>query len=141
MGVRFWGYTQQRIWRKLILDFVKKNSGCEEKYCVIDGIFWTGQKTAVYRKLQYWFKLKKNKNYILSNIYKEMLHVCDSEPCCFFFVKQLLNDLGYGYIWDCQECFNENLFLHEVKQKLNDWFIQKLKAFFRALWNLIYIII
>ena len=61
------------------------------------------------------------------------MFVIQKFPCCFFFVKQLLNDLGYGYIWDCQECFNENLFLHEVKQKLNDWFIQKLKAFFRAL--------
>ena len=56
-----------------------------------------------------------------------MLHVCDSENCPFWlsFVKQLLNNLGFGYRckWDCQECFNENLFLHEVKRRLSDWFI------------------
>ena len=64
-----------------------------------------------YRMLKYWLKFKKSNNCILSNIYKEMLHVCDSENCpCWL-------SLGFGYrcIWDCQECFSENLFLHEVK--------------------------
>ena len=72
--------------------------------------------------LKYCLKLIKNNDCIFSNIYKEMLHVCDSEnfPCWLSFVKQLLNYLGFGYIWDFQECFNENLFLHEVKQRLND---------------------
>ena len=53
------------------------------------------------------------------------------------FVKELFNNLGLGYILDCQKCFNENLFLHEVKQRLNDWFIQE--AFSRARLNVIYI--
>ena len=63
-----------------------------------------------------------------------MLHVCDSEnfPFWLSFVKQLLNNLGFGYIWDCQECFNENLFLHEVKQRLNDWFIQEAQSFLES---------
>ena len=63
-----------------------------------------------------------------------MLHVCDSEncPCWLLFVKQLLNNLEFGYIWDWQECFNENLFLHEVKQRLNDWFIQEAHSFFES---------
>ena len=79
-------------------------------------------------------KTEKSKNCILSNIYEEILHVCDSEnfPCWLSFVKQLLNNLGFGYIWDCQECFNENLFLHEVKQRLNDWFIQEAQSFFES---------
>ena len=48
------------------------------------------------------------------------------------FVIQLLNNLGFGYILDCQECFNENLFLHEVKQRLNDWFVQEAHSFFES---------
>ena len=64
------------------------------------------------------------------------MHVCDSEnfSCWISFVKQLLNNLGFGYTckWDCQECFNESLFLHELKQRLNDWFILEAHSFFES---------
>ena len=51
-------------------------------------------------------KIEKHNDCILSDV------ACgDSENCpCWL-------SLGFGYrcIWDCQECFSENLFLHEVK--------------------------
>ena len=60
-----------------------------------------------------------------------MLHVSDSE--IFYVGYPLLNNLEFGYIWECQGCFKENLFLHEVKQRLDDWFNEEAQSFLKVL--------
>lgn len=80
-----------------------------------------------YRILKYWIK-KNSDNCILSNIYQDMLNVCKTKVafnCWLSNVKQLINNLGFVYTWNCKEQFNEHVFLLEMKQGLTNVFIQE----------------
>lgn len=35
--------------------------------------------------------------------------------CWLSYIKQLINNLGFWYIWNCKERFNEHMILLEVK--------------------------
>ena len=140
-GCEVWGLHPAKDIKKVYLDFCKKKNvlGVKSTASIAMMVYFELDRKPLYykkeyRTLKYWLKLIKCNNCILRNIYKETLHVCDSEnfPCWISFVKQLLNNLGFGYTckWDCQECFNESLFLHELKQRLNDWFILEAHSFF-----------
>ena len=60
-----------------------------------------------------------------------MLEVCNSDmfPCWLSDVKHLLYSLGFGNIWNSNN-INEKHFLLQVKQRLNDVFVQELNGFF-----------
>lgn len=136
-GCELWGQHPASELESIHLDFCKKLLCVKKSVTSMMVYFELGRKPLQldrnYRMLKYWIKLKNSDNCILSNIYQDMVNECETQLasyCWLSYIKQLINNLGFGYIWNCKEQFNEHLFLHEVKQRLTDMFIQEGHGYF-----------
>ena len=79
--------------------------------------------------IKYWFKiLMSDDNKYIKGVYTMMLHDLDIKPNKQNWaasVKQLLQSLGFNYVWQYQGVGNINRFLLLLRQRLTDNFIQQ----------------
>ena len=79
------------------------------------------------RVIKYWLKLTKMEDVRLPK--QAYLMLKNSNTACrqnwVHSVKDLLHNLGFGYVWINGGVVNTNCFLKQVKQRLKDWFMQE----------------
>ena len=127
-----WGFTNSMIIERVHLQFCKRLLGV--KQCTQnDFIYGDLGRTSLLvdrhlRIIKYWLKIcYTNERKYIRKIYDILLTDLTLRPNkvnWVFLVRDLLSQLGFHYVWLQQGVGNEHAFLSEVRQRLNDNFIQ-----------------
>ncbi|XP_033746730.1 uncharacterized protein LOC117331881 [Pecten maximus] len=112
-GSEIWGFHKGSDIEKLHINFCKRLLGVRKSTPNMMVYFELGRYplyiTRKLRIFKYWFKLLNTENCILKSCYENMLLFKDQWVCE---IKDDLNRLGLGYIWDAQNgndfTFNQN---------------------------------
>ena len=134
-GSEVWGLRKADLIETFHLSFLKSILGVKTSTpnCFIYGELGVypliiERKTRV---IKYWLKIIRtindNENYV-HKIYKELLTINELHPTRVTWVSQtklLLQQCGFGYIWENQAVDNENYFLSQFKRRLTDMYLQE----------------
>jgi hypothetical protein len=76
--------------------------------------------------IKYWFKILRNENIIMQNVYKQALNDCNKGYTNWVSnVKSMLNNFGFGYVFENPNVVQVNSFISEFKCRLVDNFKQE----------------
>ena len=76
--------------------------------------------------IKYWFKIINNENIIMQIVYKQALNDCNRGYTNWVSnVKNMLNNFGFGYVFENPNVVHVNSFISEFKCRLVDTFKQE----------------
>ena len=126
-----WGYSKSKEIERVHLKFCKQILRVRKNTCNASVYGELGRYPLfIHRYLRtfnYWCKLINTDNIILKTVYKQMLQNCvdNGHKNWLLNVKCLLQENGFGYVWECPEFYNLKSVYIELKQRLIDCFVQK----------------
>ena len=132
-GCEIWGFDRADPLERFYLAFLKSILGVKKSTpnCFVYGelgVFPLIIERKV-RILKYWLKiLKSDETSYLKKMYLDMLVTNENNPeqiSWVYNLKQLLFELGFGYVWINQGVKRETSFLNQIKKRLRDVYLQQ----------------
>ena len=132
MGVKFGGFSKNEIIERVHLRFCKQllNFKTSTPTCMVYGELgrYPLDIDIQVRTISFWAKLISGKQTKLSAIvYKcmyNMLRVRDRNFMWLKYVKHIMCNCGFNYIWESQTFINELWLKHSIKQNLTNQYLQ-----------------
>ena len=129
-GSEIWGFYKSNDIEKAHMRFLKQILGVRKQASNIAVYGELGRfPLVVLRKiriLKYWFKILNSPNSLLHKVYLQQvnqLNVNASSDCWVSFLRNLLNELGFSYLWDFQ-CIYIKISINMVIQSIYDQYYQ-----------------
>ena len=132
-GFEIWGLDRADQLERFYLAFLKSILGVKKSTpnCFVYGelgVFPLIIERKV-RILKYWLKiLKSDETSYFKKMYLDMLVTNENNPeqiSWVYNLKQLLFELGFGYVWINQGVQRETSFLNQIKKRLRDVYLQQ----------------
>ncbi len=127
-----WGFENKSIIEKLHLQFCKRILGVRSStpnFMVYGELGrYPLEVTIKLKMVNFWHKLVKGDQKLSGKMYRLIFHLHDNqqlESKWLSYLKSVFDECGFSEIWNVQQFVNTNFLKNNVKQRLQDQFIQK----------------
>lgn len=127
-----WGFENKAIIEKVHLQFCKRILGLRSStpnFMIYGELGRYPLELGIKQKmLNFWCKLVKNPNKLSGKLYKLILHLQEYgtyQSKWLSYVKSIFDDSGFSEVWNVQQQINVNFVKINIRQRLQDQFIQK----------------
>ncbi len=124
-GGRVWGFTKSDDIERIHLKFCKRLLQVKINTCNVAVYGELGRYPLYINRyikiIKFWFKILNNENIIMQIVYKQALHDCNKGYNNWVTnVKNMLNNYGFGYVFENPNVVQVNSFVSEFKCRLVD---------------------
>ena len=125
-----WGFTKSDDIERIHLKFCKRLLQVKINTCNVAVYGELGRYPLYVNRfvkiIKYWFKVLNNENIIMQTVYKQALSDCNKGYTNWVSnVKNMLNNFGFGYVFENPNVVHVNSFISEFKCRLVDNFKQE----------------